>query len=782
MKKIQALLLAASVLFAASCQEEIASPEAENPEVGTSTLEVITITGTTQSETKTALDGLSTLWVEGDMISVFDANKDGNNRCFPVVEITNENKTATFSYEKGDFKMDHTQKDPTLVALYPYQESAYCDFFYYDRNYIKNLVVPAEQTAVANGFDANATFAIALGTMNTRESLNFQNLYSLLKFHVETPNVTSVTVTVGGENAYIAGDAKVQMQLNKELINNEEGEPVFFDPVLSALPDGGSKSVTLECEEGFSTDANVFYYIAVAPTTIESVQVALNETVVKSATKTMSFEANKIHSLGKLDYNRIDRELAFSDVPTTAVVGGDFDEPELTGTTDGVKYTSSNTDVATVDESTGEVTLVGVGETTITASAPKTDALLAGEANYTLTVTKATRTILFSEAPAEVTYGEDYAEPTLTVTPEASATYSVTKGAEAVSVDSKTGVVTINKAADVVEITATVEATDSYEKATASYTFKVNKADRTVSFSPETAIIGNPKNFTKPSLNGIADGDQVTYSSSDINIATVANDGTVARVKEGSVTITATIAETDTYKECSASYTLTVLKALYLKPNTNWNADGARFAACFMDANKSNHTWENLVKEGTDAIYHVYVPVSHDFKYVIFCRMNPSISTNGWDYKWNQTNDLDIPADDKKYFVIKKGSWDKGAQDEWMTEANAKAYVEPEDPKPTTKTIYLKPGVWTTANAKFEAWTWGGSTADSWVKFEKVDDTFYKTEIPVDRTSMKILRKDPSSASESWSSWNDSGNQDIPSDKDMFIVNDWGNYSWGNKE
>ena len=202
MKKIHALLLAASVLFAASCQEEIASPEAENPEVGTSTLEVITITATTQSETKTALDGLSTLWVEGDMISVFDANKDGNNRCFPVVGITNENKTATFSYEKGDFKMDHTQKDPTLVALYPYQESAYCDFFYYDRNYIENLVVPAEQTAVANGFDANATFAIALGTMNTRESLNFQNLYSLLKFHVETPNVTSVTVTVGGESDF----------------------------------------------------------------------------------------------------------------------------------------------------------------------------------------------------------------------------------------------------------------------------------------------------------------------------------------------------------------------------------------------------------------------------------------------------------------------------------------------------------------------------------------------------------------------------------------------------
>lgn len=769
MKKIHALLLAASVLFAASCQEEIASPEAENPEVGTSTLEVITITATTQSETKTALEGLSTLWVEGDMISVFDANKDGNNRCFPVVEITNENKTATFSYEKGDFKMDHTQKDPTLVALYPYQESAYCDFFYYDRNYIENLVVPAEQTAVANGFDANATFAIALGTMNTRESLNFQNLYSLLKFHVETPNVTSVTVTVGGENAYIAGDAKVQMQLNKELINNEEGKPVFFDPVLSALPDGGSKSVTLKCEEGFSTDEDVFYYIAVAPTTIESVQVAINETVVKSATKKMPFEANKIHSLGKLDYNRIDRELAFSDVPTTAVVGGDFDEPELTGTTDGVKYRSSNTDVATVDESTGEVTLVGVGETTITASAPKTDALLAGEATYTLTVTKATRTISFSQAPAEVTYGEDYAEPTLTVTPEASATYSVTKGDEAVTVNPSTGEVTINKAADVVEITATVEATDSYEKATASYTFKVNKANRTISFNEHEIEITYGDKFTGQKLADVTD---VSYEviSGDGAATVEAETGEVKIVKAGTVTIKATVAETDAYNVCAAEYKLTI------KNPDIWGLCGSFNGWKLEDA--IDMTYDG---DGWYQVTNVEIYKDDAFKFV---------KDKKWDTNYGGGN---VNVGEEKTLSLNGGNMIVNKSGKHTLRFNPdekKLTVQCTDEYSKTKyDLYVKPNSnWKQSDARFAAYFFGDG--ETWVSMEECSDGTYGVNKPTGKnyTSVIFVRMDPGKQTNDWSStWGSQTNDlSIPSDgNNLYTIKDgtWnkGGGTWSKK-
>ena len=294
MKKIYSFLFAATALFAASsCQKEVA-PEVEAPKG-----EKITFTASTEVETKTALheDGKSTIWVAGDQISVFDANKEGNNRCFAIDKLSEDAKTATFSYE-GEFVKDQSgMADPTVVALYPYQENAYCDFFYYDRNYITGINFPAEQTAVAGSFDSKAAFALGLGTMNTME-LGFQNLYSLLKFTVTKAGVKKVAVTFGGENAYVAGDAKIQMTLNTEKIGGSE--PVFESPVLSIV-ENGSNTVTLSCEKGF--EVGTTYYIAVAPASYDGLSVALNDNKVKDSANANTLKANKIYNLGALTPN-----------------------------------------------------------------------------------------------------------------------------------------------------------------------------------------------------------------------------------------------------------------------------------------------------------------------------------------------------------------------------------------------------------------------------------------------------------------------------------------------
>lgn len=83
------------------------------------------------------------------------------------------------------------------------------------------------------------------------------------------------------------------------------------------------------------------------------------------------------------------RNLAFLPAAATATLGQDFTAPTLNGVTDGVAYSSSNTEVATVDAATGVVTLVAAGETTITATAAETETLQAGSASYTLTVSAA---------------------------------------------------------------------------------------------------------------------------------------------------------------------------------------------------------------------------------------------------------------------------------------------------------------------------------------------------------------------------------------------------------
>lgn len=64
-----------------------------------------------------------------------------------------------------------------------------------------------------------------------------------------------------------------------------------------------------------------------------------------------------------------------------------FQAPTLTKATDAeVTYSSSKESVATVNAETGAVTIVGCGETTITAQAEATDAYMAGHASYTLKV------------------------------------------------------------------------------------------------------------------------------------------------------------------------------------------------------------------------------------------------------------------------------------------------------------------------------------------------------------------------------------------------------------
>ena len=85
---------------------------------------------------------------------------------------------------------------------------------------------------------------------------------------------------------------------------------------------------------------------------------------------------------------KTDQTLIFSSSSCTVDLSEeDFEEPTLIGAMTSVEYTSSNTSVATVDAESGAVTLKGVGETTIKATATENDEYLSGSASYVLTVT-----------------------------------------------------------------------------------------------------------------------------------------------------------------------------------------------------------------------------------------------------------------------------------------------------------------------------------------------------------------------------------------------------------
>ena len=84
-----------------------------------------------------------------------------------------------------------------------------------------------------------------------------------------------------------------------------------------------------------------------------------------------------------------DPALAFPQEKYTITMGDAFTAPELTKATNAaITYSSDKETVATVDATTGAVTIVGVGTARITAAAAENDEFKAGSASYLITVNK----------------------------------------------------------------------------------------------------------------------------------------------------------------------------------------------------------------------------------------------------------------------------------------------------------------------------------------------------------------------------------------------------------
>ena len=98
---------------------------------------------------------------------------------------------------------------------------------------------------------------------------------------------------------------------------------------------------------------------------------------------------------------------------------------------------------------------------------------------------------------------------------------------------------------------------------------------------------------------------------------------------------------------------------VYLQPNSDWTSAGARFAFAYITTDDSNTYWADLsLYDSSLGIYEGVIPEGTWGK-LIFTRMNPSVSANNWDNKWNQTGDL--TSLDNEFYVItgwdNSGNW-----------------------------------------------------------------------------------------------------------------------------
>lgn len=145
--------------------------------------------------------------------------------------------------------------------------------------------------------------------------------------------------------------------------------------------------------------------------------------------------------------------------------------------------------MATVDATTGTVTIIAAGSTTIKALAEETEEYRSASASYKLTVSKRTQAISFEKSHYSVVLADkdNFASPKVSGA-ETEVTYSITladgMAADAVTIDSKTGEVTIN-AIGTATVTATAAETSIYKGNSATYNLKVSESveAKTVKYS-----------------------------------------------------------------------------------------------------------------------------------------------------------------------------------------------------------------------------------------------------------------------------------------------------------
>lgn len=114
---------------------------------------------------------------------------------------------------------------------------------------------------------------------------------------------------------------------------------------------------------------------------------------------------------------------------------------------------------------------------------------------------------------------------------------------------------------------------------------------------------------------------------------------------------------------------------VFLKPNNNWKSSDARFAA-YLWGDDVEATWLDL-EEFDDSTYYLKVP--QGYQQIIFCRMNPASIENNWNKDtnfWNQTEDLNIPSQNKMCFTLNEDTWDKGGYTTEIIDTEAMGSVQ----------------------------------------------------------------------------------------------------------
>lgn len=285
MKKILISLMALSAIFA--CQKETLT---ETPQTAT-----VTFTANADgADTKTVLNETSKYseWVAGDKITIHNGNEGFE------FSTTESGRSATFSYVGNDFTGNK------FLAVYPSGS--------YTADVAAKTVtayIPTWQQAQTGTYHSNAALAVAY---SESDAFSFKNATALLKFTVNTDNVTHV-IFHGNNGEALTGNVKVTLGADAvesvECLDTEftsgEGESQVTET---------KKGTWVELYAYHDEDNRYFvkgetYYMVVAPAVLSkgaTVKFRINdgnEIEVRTTDKENIIKPNCIVNLGELKHD-----------------------------------------------------------------------------------------------------------------------------------------------------------------------------------------------------------------------------------------------------------------------------------------------------------------------------------------------------------------------------------------------------------------------------------------------------------------------------------------------
>lgn len=297
--------------------------------------------------------------------------------------VTSDAKESTFQSDKGI----HYGTNNVSVSNIKVSTSAYADAV------ITKIVVNA---SAANAGSPKVSCTVNGKAFGTAQSLTTNNAAYTFEGKSSGEIVVSVSKKITKKALYIKSIEITYSTANLEtttLTLTAPGSPISIGNTFTSTPTLKAGEQTLSDKTiTWSSDNDKVATVDAATGTVTGVAAG-------KANITAKFAGDDTYKTSTASYEIIVKgapSLSFPQTSYTIEMGDAFSEPTLQGLPTGVtaKYSSSNADVATVDESTGKVQIVGVGTTTIKAVSEAKDVYEAAEASYELTVKPASKKIV----------------------------------------------------------------------------------------------------------------------------------------------------------------------------------------------------------------------------------------------------------------------------------------------------------------------------------------------------------------------------------------------------